>query len=216
MNKLVNFIKKPTMEKLETVRVKLNKFKTKYIYSMYFKSMGRDTIIEKPLKLLNSNNISIGSNVLIWKNARIEAVKRYNQSAFNPVLIIEDGVTIQQNLHLTCANKIIIKSEVAIASNVTITDINHEYKDITMSIEKQDISTNAVIIGNRCKLYNNSVILPGTNIGNHCVIGANSVVSGTIPDFSVVVGAPARIVKRYNLNKKIWMATNPSGEFIEE
>jgi acetyltransferase-like isoleucine patch superfamily enzyme len=45
-------------------------------------------------------------------------------------------------------------------------------------------------IGERC------AILRGADIGRHCIIGANSVVTGRIPDHSVAVGAPARVVRQ--------------------
>ncbi|MGO5541257.1 hypothetical protein ACTQWG_01860 [Blautia sp. HCP3S3_H10_1] len=42
------------------------------------------------------------------------------------------------------------------------------------------------------------------NIGKHCVIGANSVVTSNIPDYSVAVGIPARVIKIYNFKNKQW------------
>jgi acetyltransferase-like isoleucine patch superfamily enzyme len=47
-------------------------------------------------------------------------------------------------------------------------------------------------------------VLPGASIGVHCVIGANSVVLSDIPDYSVAVGSPARVVKMYNRSTKRW------------
>ena len=51
----------------------------------------------------------------------------------------------------------------------------------------------------------NSTILPGTKLGKHCVVGANSVVSGEFPDYCVIVGAPARIVKHYDFEIHKWV-----------
>ena len=59
------------------------------------------------------------------------------------------------------------------------------------------------------------MILPGTVIGNnHVSVAANSVVSGIIPDYSVVVGAPAIVVKRYDETSKTWRKTNKEGSFV--
>jgi acetyltransferase-like isoleucine patch superfamily enzyme len=107
-----------------------------------------------------------------------------------------------------------IGKHTAIAANVTITDIHHPYDDINTSIEKQQLIVTAVSIGDECKIYNNVVILPGTIIGKHCTIGANSVVSGNIPDYSVVVGIPAYIIKRYSTENKAWLKTDKDGNFI--
>ncbi len=129
---------------------------------------------------------------------------------------IGNNFSIQQNMHLTCAKAISIGSNTAIAANVTITDINHSYVDILIPVEKQPWEISPVEIGEDCKIYNNAVILPGTKLGKHNVVGANSVVSAIFPDFCVIVGIPASIIKRYNFQSKKWQKTNKFGEFIDE
>ena len=56
--------------------------------------------------------------------------------------------------------------------------------------------------------------MQGTTIGKHCTVGANSVVSGTFGDYCVIVGAPAKIIKRYSFEKQDWLKTDAKGEFI--
>ena len=178
-----------------------------------FKSIGKKSFIDSPLKI-TPLCISLGENVRIFKNCRIEGVFNYNNIKFNPSIIVGNNVSVQQNLHLTCANLIVIGKNTAIASNVTITDIHHQYENIKIPIESQDILVQQVKIGENCKIYNNAVILPGCKIGNHVTIGANSVVAIEIPDYSVVVGSPAKIVKRYSFKTKLWDKTNPDGTFL--
>jgi acetyltransferase-like isoleucine patch superfamily enzyme len=129
----------------------------------------------------------------------------YEDVSFTPSIVICDNVTIQQNIHLTCANSVYIGKNTAIAANVTITDIHHPYEDITLPIEKQHIIVKDVVIGEDCKIYNNVVILPGVHIGRHVTIGANSVVTHNIPDYSVAVGSPARVVKQYSFDSDDWV-----------
>ena len=148
--------------------------------------------------------ISLGSKVLICSGARIEGVFSYEGQKFKPSIFIDDNVSIQQNLHLTSANKITIKKNTAIAANVTITDINHPYEDINLPIERQPLQVDEVVIGEDCKIYNNAVILPGVILGKHCVVAANSVViKGIYDDFSVLVGSPAKIIRQFNNDKWI-------------
>ena len=154
--------------------------------------------------LITPRCVSIGRNVYIEKNCRIEGVCLYNNVPFDPSIVFEDNVSVQQNLHLTCANQIVVGKNTAIAANVSITDIHHPYEDINTPIEQQDIIVKPVIIGQDCKIYNNAVILPGVHIGKHCTIGANSVVTHDIPDYCVAVGAPARVIKRYNKKTQMW------------
>lgn len=171
----------------------------------YIKYHYSDTI-KKPLHI-TPQFIELGTDVSIWYNARIEGVKRYNDIEYSPRIIIRDRVSIQQNIHLTCANYIEIGENTAIAANVTITDIHHPYDNIDIPIERQNLVVKSVVIGSDCKIYNNAVILPGTIIGHHVTIGANSVVRGVIPDYSVIAGIPARIIKSFDFNTGQWLST---------
>lgn len=155
--------------------------------------------------LITPRYISIGKNVYIEKNCRIEGVSSYNGIVFRPAIILEEDVSIQQNLHLTCAGQIVIRKNTAIAANVSITDIHHPYEDVNIPIEQQNIIVKPVIIGQDSKIYNNAVILPGVHIGKHCTIGANSVVTHDIPDYSVAVGSPARVIKQYDFKVRKWV-----------
>jgi len=194
--------------------IKIESIKTKYWYRFFLKKCGHNNIIMKPM-FISFNVLEIGSFVQIRNNSRIEAVLEYNTESYNPRIIIQSNVSIEQNLHLTCASLIEIKENTSISANVTITDINHLYMDINVPIEKNPIETKNIIIGKDCKIYNNTVILPGTIIGNHCVVGANSVVSGNYPDYCIIVGAPSRIVKRYSFDKNEWLRTDKVGNFID-
>ncbi|PKP23306.1 MAG: acyltransferase [Bacteroidetes bacterium HGW-Bacteroidetes-21] len=183
------------------------------IFRTRFKKLGKNSFIYNPI-LITPSYIYCGKNVKVFKSCRIQGITKYNNTYFSPTIRLEDNVSIQQNLHLTCANSIVIGENTAIASNVTITDIHHPYENINIPIEKQDIEVKDVTIGKNCKIYNNAVILPGVHIGNHVTIGANSVVTRDVPDFCVATGAPAKIFKKYNIETKQWGKTNPDGSFI--
>lgn len=154
--------------------------------------------------MITPHCIVMEKDVHVGVHARIEGVETWNDKMFNPIIIFKTGVTIQQNLHLTCANKISIGKNTAIAANVTITDINHPYTDIDIPIEHQMIEVKEVVIDEDCKIYNNTVILPGVHIGKHVTIGANSVVCHDIPDYCVAVGNPARVIKQYDFKTNRW------------
>ena len=183
-------------------------------YKVRLRQLGKHSWIGKPL-LLSARHISIGDSVYIWPHCRLEAVARYLNKDFTPSVILENGVSIQQNLHLTCAHKITIRENTAIGANVTITDINHPYTDINLPPEQQDIETMEVVIGPDCKIYNNAVILPGVILGRHNVIGANTVVmAGSYPDFSIITGSPGKIVRRFNPLTGNWDKTMADGSFF--
>jgi SAM-dependent methyltransferase len=95
-----------------------------------------------------------------------------------------------------------------LARNVYISDHNHAYVDLTRPIVHQGIGkVSPVFIGRNTWLGQNVSVLPGVTIGEHCIIGANSVVRSSIPSYSVAVGAPARVVKQVNRKTGQWERT---------
>jgi acetyltransferase-like isoleucine patch superfamily enzyme len=181
-------------------------FLTLILLRPFFKYAGKKIIIRNSI-LITPASMSVGSRVQIRDFSRIEGIRLYSGVSFKPSIEIGDDVFIEQNLHLTCAKRISIGKNTAVASNVTITDIEHGYEDVTVPPERQPLRIKEVLIGDNCKIYNNAVILPGTKLGNHNIVGANSVVSGSYPDYCVIVGAPSRIVKEYDFTQKKWVKT---------
>ena len=89
-----------------------------------------------------------------------------------------------------------IGDDVWTGHHVYITDQNHGYEDLALPISQQVMPERPVTIGDGSWLGHGTVVLPGASIGRHVVIGANSVVTGEIPDNCVAAGVPARVIKR--------------------
>ncbi len=115
----------------------------------------------------------------------------------NPVVTIGDRCLIGRGSGIVGHFSIEIGDDVWTGHNVYITDQNHGYEDVSLPISKQSQPERAVKIGSGSWLGYGSVVLPGVTIGEHCVIGANSVVTRDVPSYSVAVGVPARVIKRY-------------------
>ncbi|CAB1057765.1 hypothetical protein D1BOALGB6SA_2520 [Olavius sp. associated proteobacterium Delta 1] len=203
VDKLFLFLKMSVREKIIFMSMYFYRLRTNVLYRHFCKRMGSRVNIIKPIKII-PECISFGNDVTILYHGRIEGITEYAGRRYNPNIVFEDEVKVQQNLHLTCAEEIIIGSNTAIAANVTITDINHRYEDVHIPPEKQPLETSKVMIGANCKIYNNTVILPGTNLGRHNIVGANSVVAGEFPDYCVIGGAPAKIIINYNFDTRTW------------
>lgn len=186
-------------------------FVMKSIYSfcrfgMRLASFGIYTHIESGLNLSGWGYIYIGQRVYIERNAKLWAVSLYGNKKFSPCIIIGDNTRIAQNFHCTCAQKVEIGRGVSITANCGVFDIIHPYDNIEINPRVADIKTCPVVIGDDCMIGMNSTILPGVVLGRHCVVGANSVVTkGDYPDYSVLAGVPAKIIKRYDLVTKTWI-----------
>ena len=101
-------------------------------------------------------------------------------------------------MHNTIIGPVTIGNHVNLAQGIVVTALNHNFKDTTMRIDEQGISTNPVTIGDDVWIGANAVILPGVTIGKHVVIAAGAVVAKDVPNNSVVGGVPAKILKDLN------------------
>lgn len=119
---------------------------------------------------------------------------------------IGKGSEIGERCRISIANSLDIGEQVLLSPNVYITDCDHEYRNIDVSVINQGIVQRGqkVSIGGGSYIGINAVIVGNVKIGNHCVIGANSVVTKDVPDYCVAVGSPAKILKRYNLETQLW------------
>jgi acetyltransferase-like isoleucine patch superfamily enzyme len=212
MKKLYRFL----YSSLNNLNEKFVKLKTLFIYKYLIGKMGKNCIIFKPIRFIGINNVYISDNVRIYKNSRIETIENWGKVKYNPSIHIGNGTTFEQNLHLTCASKVKIGNYVTVLANVMITDINHSYKDLNSNIIKQPIEVKNTIIGDYCFIGMGARIMPGTVLGKNCIVGTNSVVSGIFDDYSVIVGAPAKIVKRYDFDNSRWRKIDDKGDFLDE
>jgi acetyltransferase-like isoleucine patch superfamily enzyme len=212
MGKLTKFIKKPN-----STKILLLQRQYQYIYKRFsFKSFGKGSVIQKPLLLSYPKYITVGKNCLIRKNIRLEPVEAYGNENYYPNIIIGNNTSIEQNCHIVSAKKVNIGNNVTISAFVFITDLDHGHELIDTHILNQPISVKETSIGDYSFVGIGAKVMAGVKIGKQCIIGANSVVTKDIPDYSVVVGIPARIIKRYNFDTKAWEKTNSKGEFIKE
>ena len=106
---------------------------------------------------------------------------------------------------IDCRNEIIIEDAVIVGPYVYIADFNHEYKNVDKKIKDQLLAIGRIKIGKGSWIGAHCTIVGMVNIGKHCVIGANSVVTSDIPDYCVAVGAPARVIKKYCFINKEWI-----------
>jgi acetyltransferase-like isoleucine patch superfamily enzyme len=61
------------------------------------------------------------------------------------------------------------------------------------------------VIGDDCWIGANAVVTAGVTIGKHSVVAAGAVVTKDIPPYSVAVGNPCRVIKRYDIERNEWV-----------
>ena len=174
-----------------------------------FRSCGDNVSFANHFFLINPQLIDIGEGssfsdglVLTAWDKYIFMESRTNEKThqkFSPSIIFGRNCSIGRNNHITAIDKIKIGDNLLTGQDVTITDNSHgdcSLDDIaTPPIFRQLRSKGPIIIGDNVWIGSKATILSGVKIGNNVVVGANSVVTKSIPDNAVVGGIPAKIIK---------------------
>ncbi len=177
------------------------------LYKNKFSICGKNNRIYKILRIDGIQNISLGSNIIIKDMAWL-------YTGNNAELTIQSNCEIGHFFHIVAIKKVIIQESVLIADKVFISDGTHDFSNIDIPIREQGISsTTKITIGSGSWIGENVSIL-GASIGKQCVIGSNAVVTHSIPDYSIAVGNPAKVIKRYNSKINEWQKVDASGKFI--
>lgn len=149
----------------------------------------------------NSGGVRLGRNVSLSDYTYLLNVTR------DAVIQFNNDIRVAHHFQISCANSVIIESHVNMGPFVFISDHNHAFEDIKLPIKDQGIrvgKSDRVVIGEGTWIGTKVTIIGNVRIGRHCVIGANSVVTKDIPDYSVAVGMPCKVIKCYDFERGEW------------
>ena len=198
------------------ILTKLNSMWVRMCYP--FGAIGRGVSIHFTCELRNTGLMEIGDFVTIHKDTWLHAHPAASD-ANAPVLTIGDHCFIARRCHIAAANHIEIGAHVLFAAGVLVQDHGHSFRDIHVPIrEQKPASGGRISIGEGCWIGHGAAIICDSGelaLGRNCVIGANAVVTKSAPDYSVLSGNPARIVKQFDPAKGDWVlgsTRTPSNE----
>lgn len=181
-----------------------------FAYRIYFRilvspafgSFGSRSAVMRPRGIEGIRNIHIGRNVYIADGALLAAVPLTGSASCE--LRLGDGCKIGANNHLYATRSVVFAENVLTAGNVYVSDNAHGFRDKMRPILDQPIEQLAPVRIGAGSWLGQNVCVIGASIGKGCVIGANAVVLQDIPDHCVAVGAPARVVRRYDPQTGQW------------
>jgi len=152
-----------------------------------------------PTVVFGEGRIAIGDGTTIGPLASLSAGMP-SQAGLqgDPVITIGDRCMLGKGIGIVGHERIELGDDIWTGHYVYISDQNHGYEDIDLPIGTQMWKNEPVSIGSGSWLGHGAVVLPGSRVGRHVVIAAGAVVAGIeVPDYSVVAGVPARVVRRY-------------------
>lgn len=179
----------------------------KNVYSLIMTklTMRQARFIRRPIYIRGSKSLSGCKGLTTGRFCR------FDLEGNKPTLFIGDNVEMGDMTHIVAHERIEIGNNVLIASKCFISDTNHGiYKgedqdspDVPPNDRK--LVTKPVKIGNNVWIGENAVILAGAEIGDGCIVGANSIVNGNVPASTMCAGSPARLIKRHDENTREWI-----------
>lgn len=159
-------------------------------------AIARDVIIKRPQFACIGNHVTIQGDTHIY-------IHPEDKDATHCIVRLGNHVHIGINSVISARNRIVMEDYVLCGPRVTILDNTLIYEDAEIPIMFQDVTRGGTVhIELACWIGTNAIILPNVTIGRHSIIGANAVVTRNIPPFSVTVGAPTKVIKKYDIDKK--------------
>lgn len=153
-----------------------------------FKRAGDNIIFEVGALVFHPENISLGNNIYI---GHYTLLKGYYQNE----MIIDDNVWIGQQCFFHSAGGIHIEENVGIGPGTMILTSRHSEQGREIPILFSTLEMAPVRIGRNSDIGVGSIILPGVTIGEGTQVGAGAVVTADTEPYSVVAGAPARLLR---------------------
>jgi acetyltransferase-like isoleucine patch superfamily enzyme len=158
-----------------------------------FHHFGEGAILHRPTWVYGPQQISIGAHSLVLQGTWLSVESQAWDKAA-PVLSIGKRVGIRPYCMISAAESIVIEDDVIIAAFSSVIDSDHTYALGRPNVMHNPLETAPIRIGRGTWIAERVAVLRGADIGRCCIIGANSVVKGKIPDYSIAVGAPARVI----------------------
>lgn len=176
-----------------------------------------------PRRISNAQCIWIGDDVSLGPGCLLSPTRKYpgafmqgapdvEVQEFDPSIRIGHRVSATGYLTIGAVKRVEIGDDALLASHIFISDNQHGHASTELPYKYQPLEKiEAVSIGRGCWIGEHVVIMPGVEIGEMAIVGANSVVTESVPPRSIVVGSPARVVRQWDPASGSWEKPTATG-----
>lgn len=176
-----------------------------WMYRLAFRRIGSGSFVSPFIQSIGLDCITLGSGSRISRNTRLLALKSYGIQQFNPQISIGNNVSVGFGCTLSCVNRLDVGDDVTIGDNVYIADSHHDYSNPVLGVLNQPLLVGKISIGKGAWIGYGAFVSGDVSVGEHSVIGANSVVTRPVAAYTVVAGVPARPVKQFDQAAGCWV-----------
>lgn len=170
------------------------------------KQLGSNSWVLMPRRIEGKRYTELGHDSVVMSGSTICAIDSYESHRYRPSIRIGNNVYIGQHVWITAIGSISIGDGAVFSEHVYVTDCFHGFSPDNGLIMKQGLETKGgVSIGANCFLGYRVAVMPGVELGEWCIVGANSVVTRSFPPYSMIAGAPARLIKSYSHELGRWV-----------
>ena len=151
-----------------------------------FRKAGRDGSLGRRVRVSDQLIVELGYRVGLRDDVFLAGLGK---------LTIGDRTAVNRGCIITAMERIDIGSDVMLAANVYVLDVDHRFDSRKKPITEQGYITAPVIIEDGAWIGAGAVITKGVRIGMGAIVGANSVVTKDVPSFAIVGGIPAKVIR---------------------
>ncbi len=164
--------------------------------------VGKNSFLDATVQVLGWRNVRIGQDCVIGEYTWLNVNHREGEEA---AILIEDSCFVGRRNFFSAARRIRLGAYCLTGTDCRFLGANHVFTSPFVPYIKSGVTTEGVIdIGVNCWLGADVTVLGNVRIGHGSIIGACTVVTRDIPPFSLAVGNPARVLRRYDAGRGEW------------
>ena len=143
-------------------------------------------VVLGPVELHGTRNVRFGTDALIYPGV-------YLETQGDGVIEIGDGVVLSRGVHVVAFERVVLGHGAMVGEYASLRDANHRVSDTGMRHSGHVAAP--IEVGRNAWIGRGVTVLRGVRLGESCVVAANSVVTRSVPDATIVAGAPARVLR---------------------